>query len=1078
MKKKLTVMLVLCLTASFIFAKMPVDQKTTKLTTNKTQFVIPGKNLIASQSMMDNVIKNQMARQGNDDSDVLPLHRHAASKIATRDCEGCWDLSHVDETAEWYLGSGAASDTMAVAFTAAAPCIVQEVYCQWFDGGNITAFASMVSDIANENTGNTGASTGWPRGTAPWSPIGQMMTNPTPNTAVGDNSYELLDIGGTFQVGDESDLANTPAFMIIIIKGAETPHPLASDVADNTYLWFGGPWTDPDGDITTPDGDWGDGYAWGSYQSSGSMDSGLIDNMVLVKVTYPWGAPIASSASQLPNTYATTNTLEVLVDLFDDVDDASGYAINDDDIINFIYSVDGVETTLTLADALPVDVGAEGNGVYAFNIDYTGTAGTVIEYWLELTDNDGLYSETAPLKFEVKAPLNTDADLLIINDRAGSYNVDLYETVVADMGIIFETWNVTDNNGIDASVINFGWSSIVVYGWGTSTVPIIAEEEDPGYGAFLDAGGHLLLVDQDWFYGHALDVSPVFEAGDFAYDYFGLAGGENDPMDEEGLNSIGDTLVTSLIDGLFEEEEIALAHDIYGTSNWADYLYEGDGVGIFAGFDSDEIVGIQNGNATYLSFMADAAVDTLETGELTYDQFGTLLNYIITDFGVTSPPVAWFVDGPTGHIFTQEDQTVTFGAEDPDGDAFTVELSYIVNDGETTVVSTIDNGDGSFTGTIPGQGSGAVVDYFAVTTDDTGASYTTEVYNYDVYSPSSNVLFVLNNEMDPAGYPGLYYFYNSATGGLYLMPDFWVGAVVPELLDFYDTVFEIATTNTYDSFYDHYDVVHAWLQDGNKNYVLAGDELFYMLGVDGATEAGTFFNDLGIAEAHSDLSYPDEYSGTSPLYAVENDLISGDLFAGINDLGDGSELMYDPLYEIGLDYNWIDGMVATEDATPTIYHTATDLAVGVYKEWTNGNKTMYLGFDPLSLNSAPTYDWWGAGDAGTLKKALDWFEVLSISDNVGLIPSDFALHKNYPNPFNPVTMISFDIPNATDVQLKVYDLLGKEVATLFNEHTTPGTYHATWNGLDYSGMSVSSGVYFYRIIAGDFIKTEKMILLK
>ena len=113
------------------------------------------------------------------------------------------------------------------------------------------------------------------------------MTNYTPNTIddyVADwSDAAQMDIGGTFQVGDSTNLTSVDPFVIAFVKGGETPHPLASDVSEDTYLWFGGPWTDPDGDISTPDGDWGPGYAWGSYQSSESMDAGLIDNMILVK---------------------------------------------------------------------------------------------------------------------------------------------------------------------------------------------------------------------------------------------------------------------------------------------------------------------------------------------------------------------------------------------------------------------------------------------------------------------------------------------------------------------------------------------------------------------------------------------------------------------------------------------------------------------------------------------------------------------------------------------------------------------------------------------------------------------------
>ncbi|PJA96627.1 MAG: hypothetical protein CO129_05560 [Ignavibacteriales bacterium CG_4_9_14_3_um_filter_34_10] len=95
---------------------------------------------------------------------------------------------------------------------------------------------------------------------------------------------------------------------------------------------------------------------------------------------------------------------------------------------------------------------------------------------------------------------------------------------------------------------------------------------------------------------------------------------------------------------------------------------------------------------------------------------------------------------------------------------------------------------------------------------------------------------------------------------------------------------------------------------------------------------------------------------------------------------------------------------------------------------------------------------------------------------------DFSLEQNYPNPFNPSTTISFKIPNSTEyysvlqnVTLKVYDTLGREVATLVNENKQPGFYHYTFSTIHYT---LSSGVYFYTLHAGDFIETKKMVLMK
>ncbi len=96
----------------------------------------------------------------------------------------------------------------------------------------------------------------------------------------------------------------------------------------------------------------------------------------------------------------------------------------------------------------------------------------------------------------------------------------------------------------------------------------------------------------------------------------------------------------------------------------------------------------------------------------------------------------------------------------------------------------------------------------------------------------------------------------------------------------------------------------------------------------------------------------------------------------------------------------------------------------------------------------------------------------------GEIPDKFALYQNYPNPFNPTTTIKYSIAKNAKVSLKIYDLLGREIKTLVNETKAPGTYSVRWNGTTSSGSKVASGIYFYRIKAGNFTQVKKMILLK
>ena len=94
------------------------------------------------------------------------------------------------------------------------------------------------------------------------------------------------------------------------------------------------------------------------------------------------------------------------------------------------------------------------------------------------------------------------------------------------------------------------------------------------------------------------------------------------------------------------------------------------------------------------------------------------------------------------------------------------------------------------------------------------------------------------------------------------------------------------------------------------------------------------------------------------------------------------------------------------------------------------------------------------------------------------IPTEYALHENYPNPFNPTTTLRFDLPEVSDVKLTIFNMLGQKVKT-FNMQSTSAGYHSlNWNATNDLGAPVGAGVYLYQLHAKDYIKTRKMVLLK
>ena len=103
---------------------------------------------------------------------------------------------------------------------------------------------------------------------------------------------------------------------------------------------------------------------------------------------------------------------------------------------------------------------------------------------------------------------------------------------------------------------------------------------------------------------------------------------------------------------------------------------------------------------------------------------------------------------------------------------------------------------------------------------------------------------------------------------------------------------------------------------------------------------------------------------------------------------------------------------------------------------------------------------------------------LAVHEQSELVPAQFALHQNFPNPFNPTTTFRFDLPGESEVRLAVYDMLGREVALLLRDNLPAGTHSVNWAGLNDKGTPVSTGIYYVKFVADEFLETRKVTLLK
>ena len=197
----------------------------------------------------------------------------------------------------------------------------------------------------------------------------------------------------------------------------------------------------------------------------------------------------------------------------------------------------------------------------------------------------------------------------------------------------------------------------------------------------------------------------------------------------------------------------------------------------------------------------------------------------------------------------------------------------------------------------------------------------------------------------------------------------------------------------------------------------------------------------------------------------------------------------------GSSFYWDGGPSSSTDGSGNFVITWAD--------WRNGNRDIYaqrytidgstLGSNFMVINtseedqSSPDvklwngriYNTWADNRAGGTgydiwANVLDWNNPVGVEDEETLeIPSAFSLSQNYPNPFNPSTKIRYSIPQSSNVVIKVFDVLGNEIATLVNEEKPVGIYEITWYA-----ESLPSGIYFYRIQTGSFVETKKMVLMK
>ena len=407
----------------------------------------------------------------------------------------------------------------------------------------------------------------------------------------------------------------------------------------------------------------------------------------------------------------------------------------------------------------------------------------------------------------------------------------------------------------------------------------------------------------------------------------------------------------------------------------------------------------------------------------------------------------------------------------------------------------------NFTGEIPVQAINTEVLYYIEAEDIGGMSTISESKNFFIFNPSGASTLVIFNGFDKVnGYPQDYYFGPDIFNlNLYFDHDVWAyGPISEDVYQYYQNIFEI--TQGEPEYYTDVEIRH-WLEEnGSRNYFLAGDDwLIFRSGYpDENYYPGLFEYDiLGLLHLYNDVSYDGTsgYNIPSLLFPQQSSLFGQSMFDLFNSyLPPPDSLMYNPNY-ILLSLNKIDGFEILEDAVTDMMvetraiggiHSVELKPTGTHRTLPAGNKIIFLGYNPLALTTAidstyPYYNWSGFDSSNVCYQALKWFRidiVTNVNEQQGIVPGEFSLVQNYPNPFNPSTKISWQTPAGSWQTLKIYDVLGNEVATLVDEYKPSGRYEVEFDGHSGEGQNLSSGVYFYQLKAGSFIQTRKMILIK
>ncbi|MFH2034812.1 MAG: T9SS type A sorting domain-containing protein, partial [Candidatus Zixiibacteriota bacterium] len=197
---------------------------------------------------------------------------------------------------------------------------------------------------------------------------------------------------------------------------------------------------------------------------------------------------------------------------------------------------------------------------------------------------------------------------------------------------------------------------------------------------------------------------------------------------------------------------------------------------------------------------------------------------------------------------------------------------------------------------------------------------------------------------------------------------------------------------------------------------------------------------------------------------------------------DVSSADFEPAITVDSDGNMILCYIRTSANIRRLYYQVFNTSLNAFlKSYASPLVVPFMGSPSIAVANHDLYFVWvdPREDGMNIYSASITYTPSAMDDDKNIvIPDNFSLEQNFPNPFNPSTTIRFNLPHLSKVNLSIYNLLGEKVMTLIDREMTAGVHSISWNGEDENGIKIGSGIYFYRLNSGQYEQSRKMILLK